>query len=255
MTKQQKIVEKINQRRAFATRKYPKFGKAEYSDEKPPKDVANSPYYWWFRFLQLNEEYKKAVNGKTSKIPKHIANDFGDVFNSDFKTWWRTHSDLFAEPKTEYTMKIANSGIDLAPFKNPKVINLVVPLEWTNIGIKRRFAEIVDKLVPKEKVGKLQRKTQADYKLMGKWNANGFKYAYAVYIERQKALQEEKDNGVRVAWADVAIRAKIPMTSGMKEKETKTVNDLRKTATVLAKRYYVKAEKFIEASASHRFPR
>lgn len=253
--KHQKIIEKINERRAFATRKYPKFGKGEYSDEKPPNDVLNSPYYWWFRFLQLNEDYRLAVKGKSSKITKDIVDDLGDVFNTDFKTWWKTHSSSFAEPKTEYTMKIANSKEDLAPFKNQKVINLVVPLEWTNIGIKRRFSEIIDKLVPKQVKGRLERKTQADYKLMGKWNTGGFKYAHTVYVEKQKALREEIETGKRIAWADVAIRAKIPMTIGMKEGETKTNNDLRKTATVLAKRYYEKAEKFIKASASYRFPR
>lgn len=255
MKKQQKIVESANQRRAFATRKYPRFGKAEYSDEKPPKDVLNSPYYWWFRFLQLNEDYKLAIQGKSSKIPKHIVDDLGDVHNTDFKTWWRTHSSSFAEPKTEYAMKIANSREDLAPFKDPKVINLVVPLEWTNIGIKRRFAEIIDKLVPKQIKGKLERKTQADFQLAGKWNTTGFRYAYAVYVERQKALQEEKLIGKRIVWADVAIRAKVPLTVGMKEGETKMNSDKRKKATVLAKRYYAKAEMFINASASYRFPR
>lgn len=255
MKNQQKIIEKVNGRRAFATRKYPRFGKAEYSDDKPPKDVINSPYYWWFRFLQLNEDYTLAVKGKSSKIPKSIANELGDVHNTDFKTWWKTHSSSFAEPKTEYTMRIANSREDLAPFKNQKVINLVVPLEWTNIGIKRRFSEIIDKLVPKETKGKLVRKTQADYKLMGKWNTSGFKYAYAVYIERQKALKEEKETGIRVVWADIAIRAKIPLTIGMKEGESRMNSDNRKKATVLAKRYYEKAKIFIEASASNRFPR
>jgi hypothetical protein len=255
MKNKQKMLEKISERRAFATRKYPKFGKAEYSDEKPPQDVLNSPYYWWFRFLQLNEEYRLAVKRKSSKISKDIVDDLGDVHNIDFKTWWRTHSSSFAEPKTEYAMKVADSKEDLAPFKNQKVINLVVPLEWTNIGIKRRFSEIIDKLVPKETKGKLVKKTQADYKLMGKWNTSGFKYAYAVYIERQKALKEEKETGRRVVWADIAIRAKIPLTIGMKEGDTHMNSDNRKKATVLAKRYYEKAQMFIGASASNRFPR
>jgi len=255
MEKHQKYVEEINQRRAFATRKYPKFGKAEYSDAKPPRDVVNSPYYWWFRFLQLNGEYKIALEGKSSKIPKHIVDDLGDVFNTDFKSWWRLHSSSFAEPKTEYTMKIANSREDIAPFKNQKVINLVVPLEWTNIGIKRRFAEIIDRLVPKATKGKIERKSKADFKLMGKWNTSGFRYAYAVYVQRQKALEEEKKTGRRVVWADIAIRAKVPLTIGMIEGETKMNSDNRKKATVLAKRYYDKAEKFIDASASYRFPR
>jgi hypothetical protein len=152
-------------------------------------------------------------------------------------------------------MKIANSRKDLAPFRDPKVINLVVPLEWTNIGIKRRFAEIIDKLVPKQIKGKLERKTQANFQLIGKWNTSGFKYAYAVYVERQKALKEEQETKKRIVWADVAIRAKVPLTIGMIEGETKMNSDNRKKATVLAKRYYDKAEKFIDASASTRFPR
>ena len=109
--------------------------------------------------------------------------------------------------------------------------------------------------MPKQIKGKLERKTHADFQLTGKWNTSGFKYAYAVHVERKKALQEEQEIGKRIVWADVAIRAKVPLTVGMKEGETRMNSDKRKKATVLAKRYYAKAEMFIKAAASYRFPR
>ena len=134
-------------RRAFATRSYPTFGRGPYNDEKPPPTVTNSPFYWWFKFLQLNDEYARAVKGEQTSIPTKVVTAFGQVRGVSFKEWWKTKAVLFAEPTTDYKMVIANSTEELAPFNSKEAINLVIPLNWTNVGSKRRFAEIIDKLI------------------------------------------------------------------------------------------------------------
>lgn len=243
-------------RRAFATRRYPTFGRGIYNDDNPPATVVHSPFYWWFRFLQLNDEYAKALTGKPSKVASQLVTDFGDVRHTDFKSWWNAHVDLFAEPVSDYKMIVATSADQLAAFGDDKAINIVVPLTWTNVGIKRRFAQIIDQLVDKTQKGvRAHVASQAKYKLGRKWSTAGFQHAYDVYVNKLLADAETEVTGKKVAWADIAIRAKLPAAAGLREREvnTKTMEQ-RRTLTILALRHYKQAQAFIAASASNTFP-
>lgn len=241
--------------RAFATRKYPIFGKGSYSESNPPKTILSSPFYWWFKFLQQNEEYAKAVSGKKSKVSKQLAKDFGNVTDLDFKTWWKAHSHLFAEPVTSYTMTIAQSHEDLAPFNSKEAINLVIPLDWTNVGIKRRFAQVIDKLVPKAKKGQAIQPSEAPYKLGRKWSTVAFTSAYNVYKLKQQSDLQVAQGGQKIPWADIAIMAKLDAAEGLKVgQKTQFTSDHRRVLTILAKRHYKRAEGFISAAASTAFP-
>jgi len=250
---------------AFSTRKHPVFGRGgTYSEDNPPDGVTRSPFYWWFKFLQINDEYQNAVKGKRSKISKQVVKDFGDVRNTNFKTWWIKRVHLFAEPQLNYPMRIANSIEEIAPFNDREVINLVVPLNWTNVGIKRSFARVIDRLVPKDVrpkriKGALPTKrvinTKADYKIGGKWSISGFEYAYRIYVIKRRCDLELLKEGHKTYWADMAIEAKLP--SYLRYKAGKTIYselEIRKMLTVLAKRHYKKAESYIEASATQAFP-
>ena len=243
-------------RRAFATKKYPTFGRGVYSEAKPPESVTASPFYWWFKFLQLNEEYALALDGKRTTIDRQVVSDFGNVSNVDFKTWWRDHSHLFAEPVSNYKMYIPKDMSELAPFDDAEVVNLVVPLNWTNVGIKRRFAQIIDTLVPKTPRGaRAHKASEAQYKLGRKWSPVGLKHAYNVYVTRQQALMREKETGERTYWADVAILAGLPSARGLKLRDTSAKNkDARTKLTIQAMRNYKLAESFIAASATNTFP-
>ena len=152
-------------RKAFATRSYPLFGRGAYNDENPPAKVTNSPFYWWFKFLQLNEEYERALKGEETSIPSKVVAEFGQVRGVSFKEWWKTKAVLFAEPTTDYKMVIASNTEELAPFNSKEAINLVIPLNWTNVGCKRRFAEIIDKLIPITNRGVRVKTSEAEYRL------------------------------------------------------------------------------------------
>jgi hypothetical protein len=243
-------------RRAFATKKYPTFGRGVYSENNPPSTVIASPFYWWFKFLQLNKEYAKAVQGKRTKVKREVVAEFGDVSNVDFKTWWNMHSHLFAEPISNYKMYIPKDASEAAPFDEAEVINLVVPLNWSNVGIKRRFAQIIDVLVAKTPKGARAHKTsEAKYKLGRKWSPVGLKHAYDVYVARQQALQKEQDTGERTYWADIGILANLPSAKGaqLRDKSASSV-DIRTKLTIQAVRNYKLAESFIAASMSNTFP-
>lgn len=242
-------------RRAFATRSYPTFGRGVYSEENPPKSVTNSPFYWWFKFLQLNDEYARAVNGEQTSIPPKIVADFGDVRGVGFKEWWKTKAVLFAEPTTDYKMVVANSAEELAPFNSKEAINLVIPLNWTNVGSKRRFAEIIDKLIPKTSRGVRVKTSEAEYRLGRKWRSDAFQHAYEIYLAKQQSDATVAEGGKKTAWADMAIDIKLPNAKGLQRGvKGKATSDERRILTIIAKRHYKRALEFISAATSVKFP-
>lgn len=242
---------KASTARTFATKSYPTFGRGAYDDAKPPKSVTASPFYWWYRFLQLNDAYA----AQATPVLAAIHADLGDVRSTDFKSWWNSHVDHFAEPRTHYTLLIARTAEQIAPFNSAEAINLVVPLNWTNVGIKRRFGALIDKLVPKTPKGVRVQSSAATYKLGRKWNQQGMAHAYAMLVEKRRADAEKLVTGKKVSIADMAIRAGLPIAKGLKEGvKTSATTDQRRTVTIVALRHLKNAERFVDASASKVFP-
>jgi len=95
----------------------------------------------------------------------------------------------------------------------------------------------------------------AKYRLGRRWNTEGFKNAYQIYVERQRGLKESETTDKKIPWADIAIKARLPTAIGLREGETsRTLVDQRQILTVLALRHYKNAIEFIRDSASDRFP-
>lgn len=237
----------------FSTRSYPTFGRERkpFNEENPPQTVVDSPYYWWFMFLRLNADYKATCKAKGKGKCAELYKDFGDVYKMNFKEWWTDRAHLFAEPKKGYKMIIANSESEMAPFNSKEVLNLVVPLTWSQRSLKKAFTSLVLSKVEKGKKGISLEKSEAKYPLGSKWHIEALKTAYKIYIEKNKDTGGEK-----VAWADIAIRVRLPMAIGVKEKSlAHNTSDIRRTLTILAKRHYDRAEAFIKASATSKFPK
>jgi hypothetical protein len=240
--------------RAFAIKQWPRFGKGAYSDEKAPATVRSSPYFWWFRFLQQNDDYDAALRGKRIKIDPSVVAAFGKVRGVDFKTWWNTHSHLFAEPPTAYSMTVAKATSDLVPFGSTKAVNLVVPLEWSAISLKRAFGKQVNKWVDEGTVRSAKRGFvlgEAEFKIGRKWHAAAMEMAYKIYVAKRQA----KESGERLTWADAAIRARLPMSIGMKERDLDyELRSQRMTLSILAQRHHARAVEFVAASTTKNFP-
>ncbi len=255
----------------FSTRSYPTFGRGKknaYDEAKPPKSVTSSPYYWWFKFLQLNEDYVATckANGEGKCSALHA--DFGCVSNIDFKTWWGEHAHLFAEQRTNYNLRIAKSAAEIAPFDDDRVVNLTVPLTWDRRTLLERFEKVILSRISESQCGVQVADSDAKYKLSGKWHIEAMATAYKVYVLRQQAAEatdfERADNKgggnkvvkrYSVSWADIAIRAKLSGTDKLNEGVANSANsDERRQATVLAMRHYKRALVFIDAAIAKAFP-
>ena len=65
-----------------------------YRDAEPYK---SSIYYWWWAFLMRNADYQRTCATSGQGKLAGLYHDFGDIFESDFLTWWQCHQGLFAE--------------------------------------------------------------------------------------------------------------------------------------------------------------
>ena len=252
----------------FSTRSYPIFGRSAFNENNPPAKVVSSPYYWWFMFLRLNEDYRATFEANGEGLCAEMYKDFGDIYSCLFKQWWHDHACLFAEPRKGYLMQIANNAKELAPFESDEVINLVVPLTWSQRSLKKRFTELVLSKIEKGKRGVSVEASEAKYRLSGKWHIEALKSAYKVYMLRTEHSEgtefdtattaigdKRKTTRYKLAWADVAIRAKLDVANGLKEGvKTQKNTDERRIATIVAMRHFKRAQQFINAAATSSFP-
>lgn len=236
----------------FSTRSYPTFGRQRkpFDELNPPKGVTDSPYYWWFMFLRLNAGYQSVCKSGGKGALSSIYKDLGDVHTQNFKEWWNQVAPMFAEPKKGYKMMVAKSKSDIAPFDSDEVLNLVVPLNRSQRSLKKSFAQLVLSRIEKGKRGVSVESSGAKYKLSGKWHIEALSTAYKIHSIK---LRYEND-GVKKAWADIAIEAKLPMTHALAKSDKSINSDVRRTLTILAMRHYDRALKFIQAAASNSFP-
>jgi hypothetical protein len=208
-----------------------------------------SPYYWWFKFLQLNKDYLDTVKKKGVGKCAELYADLGDITKVDFKTWWQAHAHLFAEPfYTGYKMRVVTDYAQLPPLDNKNVVTLVIPLDWTQRSINKEFRKLVLSRFEKTKRGITVEKSQAKYQISSKWHCYAMECAYKVYVA--KTVQGSG------AWADIAIRAGLAVGKGMTEgRKGSMTSDNRKLATIVAMRYHKRALGYIKASASNTFPK
>ena len=98
------------------------------------------PYYAysWFEFLRRNKEYEDTCRSGGEGRLNGLYKDFGDVFNLDFKTWWKTDdrgATLFANalPPEFKIIKDSSEFIE-----NPNVIYIQIPLELPKSFLHRK---------------------------------------------------------------------------------------------------------------------
>ena len=101
-----------------------------YRDAAPYKA---SIYYWWWAFLKRNIDYAKTCKQLGRGKSAALYNDFGNIFKSDFLTWWRSHKGLFAERSSLAQNEDVLKGDDIILYQ----IDLKRPLSQIQEEIKR----------------------------------------------------------------------------------------------------------------------
>lgn len=136
--------------------------------------------------MRLNSDYLETEKNFGIGPCSDLYKDFGNVAATDFRSWWREHSHLFAEAKTQYRLQVASSANDLAPFNSSEAINVVVPLSWSQKSLKKYFSLLLNRHVAKDWRGPKLGSETAKYSLGRRWNASAMETAYSVYTLREK---------------------------------------------------------------------
>ena len=254
----------------FSKKNYPTFGRGVYNDLKPPSTVTSSPFYWWFKFLQLNEDYKATELNKGKGVCSEIYKDFGDISKIDFKSWWNSHSFLFAEKPTKFSLKVAKDDSEIAPFNSSDAVNVVVPLNWSPTSLKKHFSLLVDKLYKIDstsiKVGQSIKQSEAKYQINGRCVISAFENAYNAYTMRlmhsergpkktnKSQFKGSESNKFKVSWSEIAVLAKIKLDKSEISHKSKLDKDEKRLMAIRASQHAQKALVYITNAASTHFP-
>jgi hypothetical protein len=216
----------------------------------------DSIYYYWWRFLRLHEGYKRTCERGGEGPLKSLFADFGDVHNTDFKTWWSKDgrgADLFAEPAVPDTVEALSVG-DLAElavgWDQDAYLVIGIPLRMPKTDIQRRVARLVRKHHHRKRGERLIKESKAKYPVVGQFSTTALKSILEVYELRQ----EEPD----MALWEIAQRVgfmKTKLTADeVKFRGTGEASDKKLSMSSATSRKLRQAKVLIEGVGKGRFP-
>jgi hypothetical protein len=229
-----------------------KFGRSKI--EKASKPYEQSAYYLWWKFLQLSQKYKECCENEGKGELSEMYKDFGDIYATDFKTWWKTGNrgiNLFGEELMDKIRVVKNAeGLNL----NEGILTINIPIDLPKTFIIDELNKILDKAGKKS--GKLQtpdinKVSTAKYQIVGKSTQQSLERSFAIYTNKQK-------NPSKSLW-QCAIDAKCGFLKEPDSKMNKKLNDaeerrqkvnLQNIGTV----YFNRAEMIIREVEEGKFP-
>jgi hypothetical protein len=114
-----------------------------YSPSDEIKEARKTPAYWWYRTLQVSDEYQLCCRNEGKGKLELLYRDFGDV-RKDFAMWWMAHGrKIFAEQSPlKKVKKIDKNKInDLSLHKDRLIIE--IPLAMRKQTAMRQIGRLV----------------------------------------------------------------------------------------------------------------
>lgn len=208
-------------------------------------------YYWWYEYLRRNKDYKKTCDdhGKGGKCSK-LYEQFGNVHEGDFKSWWTTGDRgaiLFADPPTP-NISLMKSGEYCSDFLTGKNIVLNIPLNLPVNFLVKNFRKLLAKHHTGKRGHTQARMSEAMFTPRGKIDVGFLEIALLVWDERTA-------NPKKPLWQiaqDVGIAGKHTLKSTDTPMESR---DKRNVLAAMTSRYYKKACLMIDATSEGKFLR
>jgi hypothetical protein len=111
------------------------------------RDASNSPYRWWFEYLQLSKDYWWVCqqNGNTLDADlKSMWEDFGDVYNTNFVNWWTKRGrKLFAEQVSLPKVRKIDGDKNNLSANQQNYLVVEIPLNMTERTITRQVLALL----------------------------------------------------------------------------------------------------------------
>ena len=225
-----------------------------------------SAYYFWWLFLRENEGYRKACKkGGGGKFAKLYA-DFGDVFATDFKTWFTRNNrgqHLFAEPAVPSIVPLTRA--DLAQLPDQFEESLILLAIDRSLPIR----SVMNKVRAAFKRSGLGRKrgqrtlgqSRALYPLVTTLRTDTLKKTYDLYRfykEHPETKLWELGNRFRVSGSfspeELIEARKRRRLYDDKSKAFRSLENQKNLMTVGARRHLANAKSIIEWAGKGKFP-
>lgn len=215
-------------------------------------------YYWWWRCLQLNDSYRRCCDrGGTGRMSR-LYKDFGDVFATDFRTWWLADdrgAQLFAEPPAPLSLhELRDASEWNEEWTRDAVMVVAVPLYDTNERLQRKFVNLL-----RQRKGALRtaikKESGAVYPIHQKFSVPAIKHMVEVYElwltrvgNKPTLAQIGKKAGVIIDYDSK------PNKKGEEYLEVYDEEKQRNVMAATVSRYVKKAKLLIDNAGKGRFP-
>ena len=213
----------------------------------------DSVYYWWWRYLRASKSYERCCKlGGKRGVGRKIYKDFGDVFVSDFRTWWNENTrgeSLFAEqPAPLHLAELDDASQWDAGWTKDHVMVIAVPLFESRRRLQSKFAKLLQHRHEGQVGVPSKDRSRAVRKIYGKFTLLALKTTLAVYELRQA--------NPKMTLADIGEKLRI-MPINMKDaRDTKQEAFIKRNRMSAAVgRYLSKAEALIYHAERGDFPR
>ena len=117
------------------------------------KSAKNTPYYLWWRYLRLSEDYWWLCQQNGQTLDQDFAKTyslFGDVFNLSFEKWWTNNgAEAFAYKASPPKVEIVNLEEINATQPEKWLKFIKIPLHLTKSEMLAQMSALFDKHVPK----------------------------------------------------------------------------------------------------------
>lgn len=237
--------------------KHPLFGIK--SKPLPLKYQESSVYYWWWQYLLRNQSYKQCCESLGDGELSGLYRDFGDVFATDFRTWWTTGDRgamLFAEqPREIKQMRLTSKDQWDETWSEEEAAVFVFPL---SVG-RRKIQSLFAKQLAKIHMGKRGRvslataHSTAKYPLSRNFNVNTLKTGLAIYdawLENCLLSSSERQPMWKIGEALNVNPSSNPSATDTKYETTNKRNVL----TVTVSRHLAVVKRLIANTSHGRFP-
>ena len=160
--------------------KHPTFGTRR--NPKPSASWQGTVYYWWWQYLRRSDAYIRCCERGGKGRLAALYQDFGDVREDDFRTWWLKDSRglrLFSEPRGQDDVRVLQPIDQVCDPQETLTISL--PLYLPRRYLERNLKRILKETHPGKRGVQLARQSRARYKVRGQPNTKAMERGLLVY--------------------------------------------------------------------------
>lgn len=241
--------------KVYFSGQHPTFG-TKYKP-KSPTYQQRSPYYWWWAFLRLNEDYIQCCELGGEGNLAALYKDFGDVRGESFKEWWKEKGvALFAEKPLPQNLTKLTNKVEWDETWVDSVMVVAVPMDMSKRYIYSEFIKLIKKhhTAKRGRTAQEWAKSTAKYPINRNHTIDNLRTTFAVYEAYVANSKLPKAQKLTVWQLGDKLRVVKSAEKSKNEIEERSEIERRNILAASVSRYVKQAKEIIAATAQGIFP-